>query len=120
MPAEADAVVELSDDVVDLVTCDPGPDADLLDGEGRSRDTISVIAARSTLAGGVLTSGGTNEQARCFSRGFIASLDYELIIADDATPEQQGEIERLRGARRSAISGCRGCRAQRRPRPPGR
>jgi hypothetical protein len=95
MPAGADAVVEIDGEVVDLVSCDPGPDADLLEEKGRSQETISLLATRSTLAAEVLSGGGTEEQARCFSRGLIANLDYELLIADDVTAEQQEAISQV-------------------------
>jgi hypothetical protein len=95
MPATADASVELTGDVVDLVTCDPGPDADLLEGTGRSQETISLLATRSALAAEVLDGGGTNEQARCFSRGLIANLGYEILVASEATAEQQQQIQQV-------------------------
>jgi hypothetical protein len=93
MPAEAGAAVEVTRDGVELVTCDPGPDADVLDGDGRSQQTISLLATRSALATDVLAGGGTDEQARCFSRGLIASLDFEILVAEESTAEQQAQIE---------------------------
>lgn len=95
MPGEADPVVELAGDVVNLVTCDPGPEADLLDGTGRSQEAISLVATRSTLATSVLSGGGTTDQARCFSRGLIANLDYALLVSDEATAAQQQQVEQV-------------------------
>jgi hypothetical protein len=95
MPAEADATVDVDGDVVDLVTCDPGPDAELVEGGGRSRETISLLATRSFLMTEVLSGGGNREQARCFSSGLIGRLDYELLITDEPTPEQQATIRQV-------------------------
>jgi hypothetical protein len=98
MPDEADVTVAREGDQVDVVTCDPGTDAELLGGEGRSRETISLFAIRSTIAADVLAGGGTNDQARCFSRGIIANLDYETLITSEPTPAQQAEIEEVAAA----------------------
>jgi hypothetical protein len=93
MPAEASATVEVTRDGVELVTCDPGPEADILEGDGRTGQTISLLATRASLATEVLSGGGTNEQARCFSTGLIAKLDYEILVADEVTDEQQQQIQ---------------------------
>ena len=95
MPDEADVTVERDGDQVDVVTCDPGTDAELLEGEGRSRETIALLAIRSTIAADVLAGGGTNSQARCFSRGIIANLDYEALTTSEPTAAQQAEIEEV-------------------------
>ena len=96
MPAEADAAVERNGEMVELVTCDPGPDADVLDGDGRSRDVISLVSLRSSLAIDALGGGdATTDQAGCFSQGFIANLPYELIISDELTAEQQEQVAQV-------------------------
>jgi hypothetical protein len=95
MPEAAAVEVHRLDERVDVITCDPGPDADTVPGDGRSRETIGLIALRTELASQVLESGGTHEQARCFSRRVIAALDYELLSAPAPTPEQQQEIQRV-------------------------
>lgn len=104
MPAEADAAVALTGEVVNLTTCDPGTDADVVAGEGRSQETISLVATRATLAAEVLSGGATNDQARCFSRGLIAALDYEVLVADEATEEQQMQVEQIAA---DVVSRCR-------------
>ena len=96
MPSEADAAVERDGDTVELVTCDPGPDADVLDGDGRSRDVISLVSLRSSLAIDALADGdATTEQAGCFSQGFIANLPYELIVSDELTSAQQEQVAQV-------------------------
>ena len=95
MPAEAGAIVARTGDVVNVATCDPGPAADVLEGNGRSRETISLVATRTTLATQVLASGGTNDQARCFSSGLLASLGYDLIVDDEPTAAQEEQIQQL-------------------------
>jgi hypothetical protein len=93
MPAAADVTIDVDSDQIDVVSCDPGAAADLLPDGGRSQETISLLAIRSELASQVLGGGGNTDQARCFSRGLIANLDYELLIASESTPEQQAEIQ---------------------------
>jgi hypothetical protein len=95
MPAEADARVHPSSERVDVITCDPGTGADAVPGDGRSRDTIALIAIRTQLSAQVLESGGTRDQARCFSRRVVGALDYELLLAAEASPAQQQEIQRV-------------------------
>ncbi len=81
--------------MVNVATCDPGAEADILEGNGRSQEAISLVATRTTLAAQVLDSGGTNDQARCFSSGLIASLGYELIVDDEPTAAQEEQIQQL-------------------------
>ena len=102
MPAEANATVTRDDDLVDVVTCDPGVDATLLSDGGRSQDAMTVLAIRNTLAGQVLESGGSNDQARCFSRGIVENVDVELLTTEEPTPEQQTEIQQLALEQRNA------------------
>ena len=63
MPAESDVTVTLEGDTVDVVSCDPGVDAELLDEAGRSQETISLLATRSAIAADVLEAGATNAHA---------------------------------------------------------
>jgi hypothetical protein len=93
MPAEADAEVERDADVVDLVTCDPGADADVVAGDGRSQGAITLPAIRAVLVSQVLDGGGTTDQARCFARGVITNLDYEIMTTAEPTAEQEEQIQ---------------------------
>jgi hypothetical protein len=95
MPGEADARVHRAAERVDAVTCDPGPDADAIEGKGRSQETIAVIAVRSELASQVLRGGGTDDQARCFSRGILSSIEPDLLLTTEPTPAQLAELQRL-------------------------
>ena len=99
MPAEANVSVTADDDAVEVVTCDPGPSATLLEDGGRSQDTITLLAIRSELASQVLEAGATEEQARCFSRGILSDLGYDLMLTPDPTPEQQEQIQEAAAAR---------------------
>lgn len=97
MPAEASAAVNhgRGSDTVDLTVCDPGADADLIESGGRSRQTISLPATRAVLARQVLESDGTLAQAACFSSGVLGGLPYDILAAEEATAEQQAEIQRV-------------------------
>jgi hypothetical protein len=93
MPAAAAAAVDRTGALSTFETCDPGPDADVLDGDGRSSDAIAIPSIRIDLAIEVLRSGGTVGQARCFSRGFLRLLTVEEIFADELPPERQAALQ---------------------------
>ena len=67
-----------------------GADADVLEGDGRSRD--DDLAPGDAVGAGDRgpSSGGTDDQARCFSSGLIASLDYELLVTRRADGRPAG------------------------------
>ncbi len=95
MPEAAQATVVHDGRTVDLDSCDPGTEADLVEDNGRSQETIILPAVRSQLASQVLNDGGNAAQARCFSSGVVAGLPYELLVSDASSPEQQRQIQRL-------------------------
>ncbi|MGE3622188.1 MAG: hypothetical protein AB7L84_17170 [Acidimicrobiia bacterium] len=93
MPIEADAVVGRDGDVVEVTSCDPGADAEVIEGDGRSVDLIGLPAIRAGLAAEVLAGGGDPVQARCFASGFVGQIPYELLVSETTTPEQDDHIE---------------------------
>ncbi|MGH9273865.1 MAG: hypothetical protein ACRDZU_04385 [Acidimicrobiales bacterium] len=93
MPAAAAAAVERTGTRTTFETCDPGPDADVLDGDGRSSDAIAIPSVRIDLAIEVLREDGTVAQARCFSRGFLGLLTVEEIFADVLPPDRQAALQ---------------------------
>src|SRR5688572_9011024 len=102
MPAEADVRVSSEGEAVDVVTCDPGAEATLLEDGGRSSDTISLVAIRSELARQILDAGGDVRQARCFSRGIVTEIGYDLMLTEQPTPAQQTQIQQIAAAQGQA------------------
>jgi hypothetical protein len=95
MPDAADVSVDAGAEVIDVTTCDPGVEAELLEGEGRSQETIGLLAVRSELVSQILEAGADTDQARCFSRGLIANLGYDILVSTEPSPEQKAEIQRV-------------------------
>jgi hypothetical protein len=93
MPEEALAEVSEDDNVLTIQTCDPGTDADVVAGEGRSSEVIAVPAVRADIAIGILENGATVEQARCFSRGLLTFLTFDELTSDNTSPARMKEVE---------------------------
>lgn len=93
MPSEAGATVSKDDNTVMLETCDPGSDAEVIDGDGRSSQAMAVPALRADIAVEVLDNEGTVEQARCFSHGFLTLFTFEELLLDETPPERQEELQ---------------------------
>jgi hypothetical protein len=93
MPSASAVDVERTGDLSTFEACDPGPDADVLDGDGRSSEAIAIPSVRIDLAIEVLRGDGTVEQARCFSRGFLDLLTVEEIFADVLPPDRQAALQ---------------------------
>lgn len=93
MPAAAGVEVERTGTLSTFEACDPGPDADVLDGDGRSSDAIAIPSVRIDLAIEVLRDDGTVAQARCFSRGFLGLLTAEEVFAEELPPGRQAALQ---------------------------
>ena len=104
MPAEADSTVERVATTVDLETCDPGADVEIVDGEGRSFDAIRVLRTRSGILLGALRDGIALDVARCLIWSAMPSLTAADLLADEWT-------EATNSAFATAIEGAAGtCR----------
>lgn len=105
MPAAAGAGVERTDDSIQLETCDPGADADVLTGDGRGFAGIAAPAIRSTLSASALAEGATLEQAGCYGSGVVEQLSAEILGAEELSDEQLAEVQEAAFSSRSDCFG---------------
>jgi hypothetical protein len=101
MPAAADASVTREGDLVDVLTCDPGVKADLVEGKGRSAEAMGLPATRTQLIRSVLESQATLRQARCFADGVIDNIPFELIASEELSESEHQRVQEV-AARQAA------------------
>ena len=95
MPKAAKASVEHEGDLVDVLTCDPGVKADLVEGKGRSSRAMAVPATRTQLITSVLASQATLRQARCFADGVIDNVPFDLIASQELNASQNQQVQQV-------------------------
>jgi hypothetical protein len=105
MPAAAQVSVHHESDLIDVETCDPGAEADVLEAEGRSSAALAVPAVRVQFALSVLEGGGTVDQASCFADGVMPLVTFEQLTADELPAEDQ---QALQLAAAEVATRCRG------------
>ena len=82
MPLEAGSKVERDAAIVNFESCDPGPAADVVVGEGRSLDAILVLQTRSAILLGVMQDETPLEVAHCLIWAAFPAISFSDVTAD--------------------------------------
>ncbi len=83
MPVEAGSKVERVADTVNVESCDPGPAADVIAGEGRSLDAVGLLQTRSAVLLSAMRDGTPLDVAHCLLWAALPAVGFSDVIADE-------------------------------------
>jgi hypothetical protein len=82
MPDRAGSTVERQAQVVEFESCDPGPGADVVAGEGRSLDALRIVQTRSAILRGLMSDGASLDVAHCLAWAAFPAISSADVIND--------------------------------------
>ena len=103
MPTQAGSTVHRQGKVVEFESCDPGPDADVIHGEGRSLDALRVVQSRSAILRGAMKGGVSLDVAHCLVWAAFPAISSADLIDGELS---KASDDAFSAAIASAAPGC--------------